>query len=366
MEARIAPELAEEAGPFIEAARGRRNLVWGAGLHGQWLMERLGASGIGFIDSNPLKQGTTIIGRPVHAPAELAALAYDRILIAVLSDHGSLAWQLREKGLAEGRDFDVVFPSGKLLTFRDWLPRYVDFLRDFDLRDKTALEVGSGGQFFLGLLFAFLGAERVIVTDITRYEPDHFARSRALLARCAKLLAERHPGLAADPGADADALVARLEPVPEPVAASELPFREGAVDVVYSTGVMEHVSDPEAAIGDFARVLKPAGLAFSFAVGIHDHRANVPESGFSKWSFLAVPEREWATHRANPYHQNRWRCIDFRRAFARHGFVPEKDWSTVDPGLSAEEIVRFQPEFRRYTRHELSEMDLWLAARKHA
>jgi len=364
MEARIAPELAEEAGPFIEAARGRRNLVWGAGLHGQWLMERLGASGIGFIDSNPLKQGTTIIGRPVHAPAELAALACDRILVAVLSDHGSLAWQLREKGLAEGRDFDVVFPSGKLLTFRDWLPRYVDFLRDFDLRDKTALEVGSGGQFFLGLLFAFLGAKRVIVTDIASYSSDHFPKTRPLFRRCAALLAERYPLLAADPSIDADTLIDRLEPVSEPVAASDLPFARASFDVVYSTGVMEHVSDPEAAIGAFARVLKPSGLAFSFAVGIHDHRANVPGSGFSKWRFLAVPEHEWAMHRANPYHQNRWRCVDFRRAFARHGFVVEKEWSTPDPSLTAEEIASFQPEFRHYSHRELCEMDLWLAARR--
>jgi len=41
---------------------------------------------------------------------------------------------------------------------------------------------------------------------------------------------------------------------------AELPFADGEFDLVVSFETIEHVADPEAAIGEFARVLAPAGL----------------------------------------------------------------------------------------------------------
>ena len=39
-----------------------------------------------------------------------------------------------------------------------------------------------------------------------------------------------------------------------------LPFRDGSLDLVYATGLFEHVADERAVIGEIWRVLKPGGL----------------------------------------------------------------------------------------------------------
>jgi SAM-dependent methyltransferase len=40
-----------------------------------------------------------------------------------------------------------------------------------------------------------------------------------------------------------------------------LPFRDGSFDAVYSMGTIEHVRDPETALGEIHRVLRPGGRA---------------------------------------------------------------------------------------------------------
>lgn len=39
-----------------------------------------------------------------------------------------------------------------------------------------------------------------------------------------------------------------------------LPFRDGTIDLVYATGLLEHVADERAVIREIARVLRPGGL----------------------------------------------------------------------------------------------------------
>lgn len=41
-----------------------------------------------------------------------------------------------------------------------------------------------------------------------------------------------------------------------------LPFRDGSVDVCYSSNVLEHVPDPERMAGEMLRVTRPGGLVF--------------------------------------------------------------------------------------------------------
>jgi ubiquinone/menaquinone biosynthesis C-methylase UbiE len=46
---------------------------------------------------------------------------------------------------------------------------------------------------------------------------------------------------------------------PDPV---ELPFRDGSFDTVLSCGVLEHVHDPDASLGEIHRVLRPGGTFY--------------------------------------------------------------------------------------------------------
>jgi SAM-dependent methyltransferase len=40
-----------------------------------------------------------------------------------------------------------------------------------------------------------------------------------------------------------------------------LPFRDGSVDLIFATGLLEHVEDDKALLGEIARVLRPGGIA---------------------------------------------------------------------------------------------------------
>jgi SAM-dependent methyltransferase len=63
---------------------------------------------------------------------------------------------------------------------------------------------------------------------------------------------------------DVGELSARGEPAAGMVRASgtELPIRTGAVDVCYSSNVLEHVADPVAMLDEMVRVTKPGGTVF--------------------------------------------------------------------------------------------------------
>jgi SAM-dependent methyltransferase len=63
---------------------------------------------------------------------------------------------------------------------------------------------------------------------------------------------------------DAGELSARGEPAAGMVRASgmALPFATGALDVCYSSNVLEHVSDPERMLDEMVRVTRPGGTVF--------------------------------------------------------------------------------------------------------
>jgi SAM-dependent methyltransferase len=107
----------------------------------------------------------------------------------------------------------------------------------FDLRDKTALDIGcgtGGADFFLA---GKLGAARVVAIDI----------ESALLDRARARLASSHPG----PGG-------RLEF--QLVAPGPLNWPAATFDVVFSKDALIHTPDMAAMQADVLRVLKPGGV----------------------------------------------------------------------------------------------------------
>lgn len=363
MEPGLFDAIRSEAAPLLAATPAeRRVVVWGAGELGHWLMEALGERGVAFVDANPAKHGREIVRRPVHPVEELGTLACDEVWVAVLSDVQAIRDRLRARGLAEGRDFHVPFAKGKEKQVQDALPRMLDFLGCVDVAGREVLEVGFGGQLFLAATLVHRGAARVLVSDV---EPQT-AALEAPERRAEWLAFLRHLARAHGPAPAApEALLERIAVHPAGVSASRPPFERASFDLVASTGVLEHVDDPRAAIEGFARVLRPGGLALALAVGIHDHRANDPRAPFTPWSFLSVSDEAWGSPAANAYHQNRWRAVDFERCFVEHGFDLVRVDKTADPRLGPDEARRFDPRFRDgYSLRELSELDLWLAARR--
>lgn len=111
-------------------------------------------------------------------------------------------------------------------------PCILDFANFSHYKGRSVLEIGVG----LGAdhqRFAQAGATLHGV-DLTRRAIEHTGRRLQIL------------------GLDSALQVADAE---------DLPFAENAFDLVYSWGALHHTPDPETAIGEVFRVLKPGGVA---------------------------------------------------------------------------------------------------------
>jgi SAM-dependent methyltransferase len=73
--------------------------------------------------------------------------------------------------------------------------------------------------------------------------------------------------------------------------ADQLPFDNGAFDCLICTEVLEHTVDPVAALGEFARVLAPGGVAFistPFLRPMHEEPHDYHR--FTPWGLRAIAE----------------------------------------------------------------------------
>ena len=107
--------------------------------------------------------------------------------------------------------------------------------------DRTVLDAGCGGGKFSAAIARF-GAAKVIGMDIGDKGLE-FARKQAAKVDYGDRLDYRHGSLL------------------------DIPLDDGAVDVVWSNGVIHHTVGYETCIREFARVLKPGGKLFLYVNG---------------------------------------------------------------------------------------------------
>lgn len=121
--------------------------------------------------------------------------------------------------------------------------------------------------------------------------------------------------------ADLDELAARSAPGPGSVLGSalDLPVRDAAVDVCYSSNVLEHVSDPERMLNEMVRVTRPGGLVFC---------------SYTLWYSL------WGGHETAPWHFLGGHFAA-RRYLRKHGHPPKNVYGTSLFALSAARVARW-------------------------
>ncbi|MDH5216117.1 MAG: class I SAM-dependent methyltransferase [Gammaproteobacteria bacterium] len=359
--------LADQAREIVSRFKGCPVYIWGSGQHGKWLVEHIGEKILGFIDSNPLKQGASISSYQVIAPEDVCRYKENKVIISVTSDYESIASYLSSIGMKEGLNYVVAFPLAKLQYLFSKTDSYIQRVGKYDFTGKTLLEVGYGGQLYLASLFAFLGAEKVYVSDIVEHSADVKKNAEPKLKQYIKYLVDSYPNRC-----DSDYTLQHLldkiqnsiEIVSEPCVAEELPFDDSELDGIYSSGVMEHVNDPDKAFEEFGRVIKPGGLAMCLDIGVNDHRANDPTSGYNVWSYFEIPDTVWNTYTNNAYHQNRWLGVDFKRELAAKGFEIVHYDADKDYSLSKEQIERFDSRFRVYDYDDLIDVYPWVIGRR--
>lgn len=174
------------------------------------------------------------------------------------------------------------FPAAKAHFAFDDLSRFIEA---FDLRRRKCLEVGCGRGLFQDLVDDYTGVD--LSQSVTRHLRKPFA--------CA--------------------------------AATGLPFEDATFDAVWSITVLEHVTDPEAALAEMRRVLKPGGLIFLKAAWhcrpwICEGIPVRPYAGLSirqRWIKATLPVREWRLSRIIRYSVQR--LIRIVSSGARHSAI---------------------------------------------
>jgi ubiquinone/menaquinone biosynthesis C-methylase UbiE len=121
--------------------------------------------------------------------------------------------------------------------------------------------------------------------------------------------------------ADLGELSARSEPGPGSVLGSALalPFQDGAVDICYSSNVLEHVPDPERMLSEMLRVTRPGGTVFC---------------SYTLWLSL------WGGHETAPWHFLGGHFAA-RRYTRKHGHPPKNVYGTSLFAVSAGRVVRW-------------------------
>lgn len=121
--------------------------------------------------------------------------------------------------------------------------------------------------------------------------------------------------------ADLGELSAREPPGPATVLGSglALPVRDGAVDVCYSSNVLEHVADPAALLAEMLRVTRPGGTVFV---------------SYTLWL------SPWGGHETSPWHYLGG-AYAARRYERRHGHPPKNVYGTSLFPVSAGQVLRW-------------------------
>lgn len=151
-----------------------------------------------------------------------------------------------------------------------------------DLRGATVLDVGAGPLFF-ARAFEAAGA-RYVGCDVDAGDFAH-QTEKSLAVAC---------------------------------VGQQLPFRDGSVDLAFSSNVLEHVPDPEVLCRELVRVTRPGGVAVA---------------SFTNWL------SPWGGHETSPWH---WLGGEYavRRYRRKHGHDPKNRVDSSLFRLSVAEMLR--------------------------
>ena len=161
---------------------------------------------------------------------------------------------------------------------------------------------------------------RIVASRLSRvldWGAGHGLTSKLLLDAGIPVTSLEHSDCNAGDRRDAERyLGVELELDPDPV---RLPYEDASLDAVLSMGVLEHVADPEASLGEIHRVLSPGGALWVYKLP-------------NRYSYLSGSPVAWAScitgcSRTTPSGpcgncSRRSRTPWLRRALARRANVP--------------------------------------------
>ena len=251
----------------------------------------------------------------------------------------------------------------------------IDFIRSSrEITGAVCLEIGTGWEILIPVLFSLCGAKQVILTDLHRLCSDETVAS-AITA----LKRNRH-AIATGLGLDTGIVDRRLASAPNrlgdflsefrleylaPCDCAALPIPDSSVDIVYSRAVLEHIHPAvlEAIFRESRRVLDEAGLSCHF-IDPSDHWQH-GDQRISRINFLRYSDGvfRW-TYLNSLNYQNRLRHSEYVRLFERSGFEIIREHRTVDrDAVQFARTARLAAKFRHFAPEDLATVDSFFLAR---
>jgi hypothetical protein len=261
----------------------------------------------------------------------------------------------------------------------DWFV-WLDVLArlDFDLGDRTVLEVGTGWLPVLPLCAALSGVRRVVTVDIERkLQLTSIPRLVAELERWLPLLADRSRQALTDvtrrhdrllrAAADGGEAVLQASGIDyhAPADARRLRLGDGSMDLICSNSVLEHVR-PEILQGLMhasARMLAPGGRVLH-SVNCADHYAYA-DRRIGPLHYLRYSDWRWRLWNPPMQYQNRLRAPAFVAAARTAGLEVDLEERTVREELvAALPGMPLDPAFRDLSPEDLCATSVTFSARK--
>ncbi len=261
-------------------------------------------------------------------------------------------------------------------TIREGIKQINSLRPHVDLHSATVLEVGSGWQPLIPMLFSLAGARRVIMTDLNPLLDlvSFRASVKSLVANEAVIQSE----LGIDPAhlqefvrearADGklDEVLGRLRmEYRAPCDMRQSGMAPGSVDVVVSRAVLEHIP-PEVIQGIFietARILKPGGITCHL-IDNSDHWEHVDHS-LSRINFLKYSDAAFRlTYISDLHYQNRLRHSQYRQMLDKAGLEVVVEETEVDDKAQASlQKMTLAPRFRQFSEVDLATITSFYIAR---
>jgi ubiquinone/menaquinone biosynthesis C-methylase UbiE len=214
-------------------------------------------------------------------------------------------------------------------------------LENFELKDKTALEIGTGWEPLIPLLLRCAGCEKVITVDLHKLLEIISCKRVAEFILGEKDLISSRTGIKPQ---NIEEFIRSIsfENITEflktssveylsPCDARSIPLKNNMVDLVVSNNVLEHIP-PQILNGilvEFHRVLHNEGKMYH-QVDNNDHWSYT-DSSISCVNFLKFNEKKWKLLNSNPIdYQNRLRHPEYLEIFKQTGFMIQRDESVTD------------------------------------
>jgi SAM-dependent methyltransferase len=253
----------------------------------------------------------------------------------------------------------------------------VEWIRSLiPIENATVLEIGSGWQAIIPVLFSLSGAARVYLTDVNRLcVPGSFQAAlesvrkhkRNILSRLEISGRTFDEALAWNPATPLEEGFARLRLIYlAPCDCRSLPLQDGSLDAVISRAVLEHIPPAVIAtiLAESYRLLRHRGAACHI-IDNSDHWQH-QDKNISKINFLKFSDSRfhWTCLNSLNY-QNRLRHPEYIAMLRRAGFKVIREDRQVDAGaLKALEVLALAPRFREFTPEDLAAVSSSVLAQK--